>query len=198
MTRPNLYDRLYQKRQAAEALALQQAEQARLDAQAQAARVAPPPVLTPDVRLNALCIAGLTLRLPDDMTFQKVEATLERGHRPVSFSACITSVLKVAELAEAVDQLKQRLHEHHPGLDLVRQADYVLAGHPAISLDYAFVSGQQRRYGRTVGALLMTTEGTSCQWLEVSTLIDPDESALADWLPEFDVMLANMTTYQHP
>jgi len=45
---------------------------------------------------------------------------------------------------------------------------------------------------------LMTAEDTGRQWLEVSTLIDPNESALADWLPEFDAMLANMTMYQHP
>ena len=193
MTRPNIYDRLHQKRQAAEALARQQAEQARLDAEAEAARVAPPPVLTLDMQRNALCIAGVMLHVPDSLTFQKVETTLLRGQSEVSFSACIEGVMKSLELDQASEQLAHRLHERHPGLSLIRREACMFAGQAAVSLDYTFAVGQERRHGRTVGALLLTSDGRGRQWLEISTLIDPDHSILADWLPEFDAMLGKVT-----
>lgn len=195
MTRPNLYDRLYQKRQAAEALALQQAEQARLDAEAEAARVTPPPVLTLDGQRNALCMTGLMLQLPDDLTFQKVETTLLRGQSEVSFSACIEGVSRHMELDQAIEQLAHRLHERYPGLSLIRQEACMFAGQAAVSLDYTFAVGQERRHGRTVGALLLTSDGKHRQWLEISTLIDPNHSVLADWLPEFDAMLDRVTAF---
>lgn len=75
----------------------------------------------------------------------------------------------------------------------MRQAEALLAGHPAISLDYQFNAGQERRHGRAVCMIIASADGNKRQWLNVSTVINPDQSQLADWLIAFDAMLAGVT-----
>ena len=77
-------------------------------------------------------------------------------------------------------------------MTLVRQDHRLLAGHPALALDYLFPVAQQRQHGRTVCAIIASDDGAR-QWLEMSTHIDPSQPQLAEWLIEFDAMLAGMT-----
>jgi len=189
MYRPSIYDRISQKREAAEALARQEAEQQRI-----AAEVPPPaPVLALDAEQNALRIAGLNLLMPQGFVFRDIETTLEFAGCHVSFGARMRVAPEDLELSNAVELFTQKLRERHVDMTVVRQSESVLAGHRAITLDYQFNVDQERRHGRVVCAIIVSTDGNERQRLAISTVIDPDKSPLADWLIAFDAMLAGMT-----
>ncbi|WP_170931075.1 hypothetical protein [Pseudomonas sp. SID14000] len=192
MIRGNIYDRLSQRREAAEALARQQAEEARIAGQA-TLEVAPPPQLPMDAEQNALRIAGLNLLMPQGFAFRDIETTLEFAGCNVQFSARRRPAPEGLEINNAVELFIKKLRERHAELTLVRQAEALLAGHPAISLDYQFNAGQERRHGRAVCMIIASADGNKRQWLNVSTVINPDQSQLADWLIAFDAMLAGVT-----
>jgi len=193
MYRPSIYDRLSQKREAAEALARQQAEQQRIAEQAAAAVVQAPPVLELAPEQNALRIAGLNLLIPQSFAFRDIETTLEVAGCHVSFGARRRAAPEGLDLSKAVELFTKKLRERHAEMTVVRQAESVLAGHPAISLDYQFYNGQERRHGRAVCTIIVSADGNTRQWLDVSTVIDPNQPQLAEWLIEFDAMLAGMT-----
>lgn len=193
MIRGNIYDRLSQRREAAEALARQQAEEARIEVQATLEVAPPPPQLPMDVEQNALRIAGLNLLMPQGFAFRDIETTLEFAGCYVQFSARRRPAPEGLEIDNAVELFIKKLRERHAELTLVRQAEALLAGHPAISLDYQFNAGQERRHGRAVCMIIASADGNKRQWLNVSTVINPDQSQLADWLIAFDAMLAGVT-----
>jgi len=195
MVRANIYDRLSQKREAAEALAREQAEQARIAAETavEVTAVPAPPVLALNTEQNALRIAGLNLLMPQGFAFRDFDTTLEFAECQVQLSARRRIAPEGLELPQAVELFTRKLRERHPDMDVVRQAETLLAGHPAISLDYQFDAGQERRHGRAVCSIIVSADGNARQWLSFSTLIDPAKSKLGDWLIEFDAMLAGMT-----
>lgn len=193
MIRENIYDRLSQRREAAEALARQQAEEARIAAESATEVAPPPPALVVNAELNALRIAGLNLLMPQGFAFRDIETTLEVADCQVHFAARRRAAPEGIELTKAVELFATQLRERHPDMTLVRQNASALAGHPAISLDYQYNAGQERRHGRAVCAIIVSADGNERQWLNVSTVIDPDKTQLAGWLIEFDAMLAGMT-----
>ena len=193
MARPSIYDRISQKREAAEALARQQAEQQQVAVESLNEVAAPPPLLALDVQQNALKIAGLDLLMPQGFSFRDIDTTLEIAGCEVSFSACRRPAPQGLELTTAVERYVKKLREQHPETTIVREAEALLAGHCAISLDFLFSAGQERRHGRAVCTIIASADGSERQWLSLSTVIDPDQSRLADWLIAFDAMLAGMT-----
>jgi len=192
MIRGNIYDRLSQRREAAEALARQQAEEARIAEEA--AQNVAPPALALSADQNALRIAGLNMLMPQGFAFRDIDTTLEVAGCQVHISARRRASPEDLELPKAVELFTTKLRERHTDLALVRQAETLLAGHPAISLDYLFNLDQDRRHGRTVCTIIVSPDGKQRQWLNVSTVIDPSKSQLAEWLIEFDAMLAGVTT----
>lgn len=125
--------------------------------------------------------------------FRDIETTLEFSGCHVQFSARRRPAPEGLEIDNAVELFIKKLRERHAELTLVRQAEALLAGHPAISLDYQFNAGQERRHGRAVCMIIASADGNKRQWLNVSTVINPDQSQLADWLIAFDAMLAGVT-----
>ncbi|MEX5351211.1 hypothetical protein WCE02_07595 [Pseudomonas juntendi] len=192
MATRSIYDRISQKREAAEALARRQAEQEREAVQALSAMPAPVQALPLNAQSNALRIAGLDMRVPAAFSFRTLETTLEFAGCEVMFRACLRGAPDDLELPTAIDACVKKLRDCHTELTLVRQAESLLAGHPAVALDYEFQLGQARRHGRTV-CTIITHESDIRHWLEVSTQIDPAQAPLADWLIEFEAMLAGMT-----
>ena len=192
MATTSIYDRISQKREAAEALARRQAEQEREAAQALSTMPVPVQALPVNAQRNALRIAGLDLLIPAGLSFRNIETTLEFAGCEVMFRACLSAAPESLELPTAMDEYVKKLRDCHTELTLVRQAESLLAGHPAVALDYVFQLGQERRHGRTVCAIV-THESDIRHWLEMSTQIDPAQAPLADWLIEFDAMLAGMT-----
>jgi len=195
MYKPSIYDRISQKREAAEALAQQQAEQERAAAEALSKMPEPVPVLPLDIEQNALRVAGLNMLMPTGFNFRDIQTTLEFAGCEVTFSARRRIAPDGLDLPKAVDLYVKNLRDVHAEMTLVRQAECLLAGHPAMALDYLFPDGRARRHGRTVCAMVTSDEGQSRQWLEVSTQIDPSQAGLADWLIKFDAMLAGMTAH---
>lgn len=193
MVRANIYDRLSQRREAAEALARQQADEARIAAESAIEVSQQPPALVMNAENNALRIAGLNLLMPKGFAFRDIDTTLEFAGCHVQFGARRRRASEGLELDKAAEIFTRKLRERHSDIDLVRQASTVLAGHPAVSLDYQFNVGQERRHGRSVCTLIVSADGNERQWLTVFTVIDPSKSQLADWLIAFDAMLAGMT-----
>ncbi|MDZ3991661.1 hypothetical protein [Pseudomonas sp. Teo4] len=193
MARASIYDRISQKREAAEALARQQAEQEREAAEAQSRMPIAVPVLPLNAQQNALRIAGLHLQMPEGCGFRSIETTLELAGCEATFAARYRRAPEGLDLPHAVELYVKNLRERHVDMTLVRQGEALLAGHSAIAVDYVFTSGQERRHGRSVCAIISNDEGAPRQWLDVSTQINPDQSRMADWLIEFDAMLAGMT-----
>ncbi|WDY57006.1 hypothetical protein [Pseudomonas sp. PSKL.D1] len=191
MSKGNIYDRLWQYREAEEARARQQAEEERLAAEA--ARNAPPPELALDLEQNALRIAGLNLLIPTGFAFRRFETTLEFAGCQVAIGARRRCVAEGLSLSEAVDQFIEKLRQHHGDITVVRRAETLLAGHPAICLDYQFRVGQVPRHGRAACSHIDAADGNARQWLSVFTVIDPHIPQLADWLIAFDAMLAGVT-----
>jgi hypothetical protein len=194
MTRTSFYDRISEIREAAEAFARQQAEEA-ANAATLVVEPEPAPVVPLQLARNELKIAGLALLMPQGFNFRDIDTTLERDGHPVTFSAKRRPAPEGLTLQRAAELYVDNLRKHHPDVTIVRQSDSLLAGSAAISLDYVFSTGQQRQHGRATSAILDQASGGERQWFSVSTLIDPDNAELAGWLIEFDEMLGNITAY---
>jgi hypothetical protein len=193
-TRTSMYDRISEKRLAAEALARQQAEEA---ASAPVIVIEPEP--SPPVPLqpsrNELKIAGLALLMPHALTFRDLDITLDRDGQPVTFSAKRRPAPEGLTLQRSAELYVDNLRKHHGDVTVVRQSDCLLASSPAISLDYAFMAGEERRHGRATSAIIAPAQGNERQWFSVSTVINPEHAELASWLIEFDEMLENIAAF---
>lgn len=190
-TRTSMYDRISEKRLAAEALAREEAEQAAAVA-AIAITHEPAPVLPLQPSRNELKIAGLALVMPHLLAFRDLDMTLEREGYPVTFSAKRRPAPEGLTLQRSTVLYVDNLRKHHSDVTVVRQNDCLLAGSPAVSLDYAFKVGQERRHGRATSAIIAPANGNERQWFSVSTVINPDQPAFANWLIEFDEMLGSI------
>lgn len=190
-TRTSMYDRISEKRLAAEALAREEAEQAAAVA-AIAITHEPAPVLPLQPSRNELKIAGLALVMPHLLAFRDLDMTLEREGHPVTFSAKRRPAPEGLTLERSTELYVDNLRKHHSDVTVVRQNDCLLAGSPAVSLDYAFKVGQERRHGRATSAVIAPANGNERQWFSVSTVINPDQPAFANWLIEFDEMLGRI------
>lgn len=186
-TKPNIYDRLWQKREAAEARAREQAEQEA------ALALQPPPALPVLPERNAMTLAGLQLLMPQGARLCDVWATLEVGGHCVTVNARSRSVAQTLTLDQALQDYLAEARRHHAEVTPVRQQPSLLAGHPALLLDYLFDQHEARRHCRTVLTLIPPSDGQESRSFSLSTVIDPDLRPLADWLIDFDAMLAAIT-----
>jgi hypothetical protein len=192
-TRTSMYDRISENRLAVEALDREEAEQAAAAA-AIAITNAPAPVLPLQPSRNELKIAGLMLVMPQLLAFRDLDMTLEREGHPVTFSAKRRPAPEGLTLQRSTELYVENLRKHHGDVAVVRQQDCLLAGSPAVSLDYAFKAGQERRHGRAISAIVAPAGGNERQWFSVSTVINPDQPAFANWLIEFDEMLGSIAS----
>lgn len=191
MARTSIYDRISEKRLAAEALARQQAEEA-ANAPALVIEPEPVPVLSLQPARNELKVAGLALLMPQGFNFRDIDTTLEKDGHPVTFSAKRRPAPEGLTLQRSAELYVGNLRKHHPDVTIVRQRDCLLAGSPAISVDYVFTADQERRHGRATSAIIDPVNGSERQWFSVSTVINPDLPALASWLIDFDDMLSDI------
>lgn len=194
MARTSIYDRISEKRLADEARAREEAERV---ANAPPLVIEPEPVEPVPLQLacNELKLAGLNLVLPQEAALRDIDITLDRNGLPVTLSAKRRAAPDGLTLEHSATLYADNLRRLYPDLAIVRQADYLLAGHQAIALDYVFTQGQITRHGRAVSSIIAQPSGGERHWLSISTLIDPNKSALADWLIDFDAMLASIATY---
>ncbi|ANJ55716.1 hypothetical protein [Pseudomonas silesiensis] len=192
MVRTSIYDRISEKRLAAEALARQLQQQA---ADAPPAVIEPEPIVKVPLQLarNGLTVAGLNLLIPDGFNFRDIDTTLEKYGHPVTFGAKRRPAPEGLTLRRAVELYVEKLRQDHPDVTIVRQSDGVLAGHRAIALDYIFTAGQERRHGRAMSAVIESDNGNERQCFSISTMINPAHAELADWLIEFDAMLESVS-----
>ncbi|MNU43586.1 hypothetical protein D3C71_323760 [compost metagenome] len=192
MVRTSIYDRISEKRLAAETLARQQLQEA---AEASPAVIEPEPVAVVPLQLtrNELKVAGLNLVMPQGFNFRDIDTTLEKHGHPVTFSAKRRPAPEGLTLQRSVQLYVENLRKNHPDVTIVRQSDCLLAGSPAITLDYIFTAGQERRHGRATSAVIQPGHGNERQWLSMSTMINPAHAELADWLIEFETMLENIS-----
>lgn len=190
-TRTSMYDRISENRLAVEALDREEAEQAAAAA-AIAIEPEPVPVLPLQPSRNELKIAGLVLLMPQLLTFRDLDMTLDREGQPVTFSAKRRPAPESLTLQRSAELYVDNLRKHHVDVTIVRQSDRLLAGSPAVSLDYAFMAGQERRHGRATSAIIAASDGNERQWFSVSTVINPEHDALSSWLIDFDEMLENI------
>lgn len=190
-TRTSMYDRISEKRLAAEALAREEAEEA---ARAPSIFIEPEPapVIPLQPSRNELKIAGLALLMPHALTFRDLDMTLDREGQPVTFSAKRRPAPEGLTLQRSAELYVDNLRKHHGEVTVVRQTDCLLAGSPAVSLDYTFMAGDERRHGRATSAIIAPAQGNERQWFSVSTVINPEHAALASWLIDFDEMLDNI------
>ncbi|MFJ4445226.1 hypothetical protein ACIPZ8_24475 [Pseudomonas sp. NPDC089422] len=184
----NLYDRLWQQREAAEARARAQAEE-----EAALALSQPAPALPVLPERNAMTIAGLQLLMPERARLRDVSAALQVGEHSVTLRARCRSVAQTLTLDQAMDSYQAEARQQHEALTLVRQQPSLLAGHPALMLDYLFGQDEARRHCRTLLTLIPPSDGHEALSFSLSTVIDPDLRPLADWLIDFDAMLAAVT-----
>lgn len=192
MVRTSIYDRISEKRLAAETLAQQQLQEA---LEASSAVIEPEPVAVLPLQLtrNELKVAGLNLVMPQGFNFRDIDTTLEKHGHPVTFSAKRRPAPEGLTLQRSLQLYVENLRKNHPDVTIVRQSDCLLAGSPAITLDYIFTAGQERRHGRATSAVIHPGDGNERQWLSISTMINPAHAELADWLIEFETMLENIS-----
>lgn len=191
MVRTSIYDRISEKRLAAEALARQEAELA-ANAPAAVVEPEPAPIIALQLTRNELKLAGLEIQMPQGFNFRDTDITLNKDGYPVKFSAKRRPAPDGLTLQRSTELYLDNLRKHHPDVTVVRQAECLLAGSPATSLDYVFNVGEERRHGRSISAIIEPVNGSERQWFNVSTMINPAHAALADWLTEFDAMLENI------
>ncbi|MFJ4065891.1 hypothetical protein ACIPW4_11375 [Pseudomonas sp. NPDC089996] len=185
----NLYDRLWQRREAEEARARAQAEK-----EAALALSQPAPTLPVLPERNAMTIAGLHLLVPRSARLSDVWVTLQVGEHSVIVRAGCRSVAQTLTLDQALDSYLAEAREQHAELTLVRQQPSLLAGHPALMLDYLTGQHEARRHCRTVLTLIPPSDSREALSFSLSTFIDPAQRPLADWLIDFDAMLVAVTT----
>ncbi len=192
MVRTSMYDRISEKRLAAEALAREEAQRA---AQAPPIVIEPEPLPAIPLQLtqNEMRIASLNLRMPPGFSFRNSDTTLEKYGRTVTLSAKRRAAPEGLTLERSVELYVENLRKHHPDFILVRRRDCLLAGSPGVSLDYLFNSGTERSHGRAVVTIIDAQQDDERHWFSLSTVVNPDHAELAEWLIEFDAMLENIT-----
>lgn len=188
MVRTSIYDRISEKRLALEAQERLEAELAD-NAPAIVIEPEPTPVLQLQPARNELTIAGLDLVLPQSCSFRNIDITLDKEGNAVTVSVKRRPAPDGLTLQRAVDLYVENLRKLHSDITIVRQSDCVLAGSAANALDYIYTAGQATRHGRAVSSIIDPVSGGERQWLNISTMIDPNKAALGDWLIDFDAML---------
>ncbi|WP_226488905.1 hypothetical protein [Pseudomonas sp. B20] len=187
MVRTSLYDRISEKRLADEALAREKELHA-ASAPPIVPEPEPVPVLPLELTRNEITVAGLKLVMPQRVNFQEISITLEKDGHPITLTITRRPVRDDLTLNRYTGLYLANLRERHPDIDTVRQRDCLLAGNAAVALDYLLTSRQGLTHGRAINAIT-TAENGDKQWLCISTMIDPDTAALADWLIDFDAVL---------
>ncbi|HEK1691573.1 TPA: DcrB-related protein [Pseudomonas putida] len=196
MIKGNIYDRLSQRREAAQALAKEEAErQAAAEAALQAATLAelaqPLPLVADHNELHA---AGLRLVMPQGLNLHESTTTLQLGPHQVTLTTKRQSVAQGQTLDHLLEQHLAEARQRHTEVTLIRKHPCTLAGHDALNLDYRFTNGPEARHCRAVMILVPERVGQEAQALTLTTVVDPDQEPLANWLITFDAMLANITS----
>lgn len=140
-----------------------------------------------------MTIAGLQLLMPQRARLCDAWVTLEVGEHSVIVNARTRSVAQTLTLDQAMDSYLAEARQHHTDITPVRQQPALLAGHPALLLDYLFGQPEARRHCRTVLTLIPPGDGHEARAFSLSTVIDPEQRPLADWLIDFDALLAAIT-----
>lgn len=188
MVRTSFYDRISEKRLADEARARVEAQRL-ADAPPVIPEPDPVPVLPLQLTRNELKVAGLTLVMPQGVKFRDIDITLEKEGHPITLTVKRRPVHLELALERSASLYVENLHKIHPGINIVRQRDCLLAGSPAVALDFVYPSGQHLRHGRAINAIISAVDGNDRQWFSVSTAIDPDKAELAEWLIDFAAVL---------
>lgn len=185
--RPNLYDRLSADRIAKEKAAqVAQLEAAALEAERQAAPVAPAILQEAS---SCFTFGGFQLDFPDGFRFRDIQTTLEHDGEPVTLNIRRRDVREGQTLDQLFEDSLQALLRVNPQVRFVRRSDANLAGSPAKTLDFQFTIDHEQQHGRLIGALVPVAGRDYPQWLEISCAIDPAKAGLSHWLLQFDRML---------
>lgn len=193
--RTSIYDRLSERREATEKAAREQAERdAAAEAALQAARLAErarPLPLVPD--RNELTLSGLRLVMPQGLQLRDCTTTLQVGQHQVTLHAQRSPLAREQTLERVVEQHLAEARQRHTEITLIRRQACSFAGHDAVRLDYRVCNADEARHCQAVMLLVPERAGQEAQALTLSTVVDPDQEALASWLITFDAMVANIT-----
>lgn len=190
MRRTSMYDRLSEQRLAreeAERLAL---EQVAAEPVADIIEVTPPaPLLDTPSSFN---FGGFNFVFPEGLAFSDISAVTHLDGEEITISVQRRSVTEARTLAQSFAGARNELGARHSDMRIIRQRESMLAGNPAMVLDFIFRAGHEERHGRLIGAIVPLADENQRQWLSVSCVIDPEKPALKGWLLEFDDMLGRL------
>lgn len=194
MTRTSMYDRISERRAAAEALTQEEEKRAHLAAELAAKQVQNPPPIAMRLTASQLSLGGFTIQFPTDLHFYNIETTLERNGHPVRMNVQRRDVLANEELQDSFNKALDSLAAERAALKLIRRRDCLLAGNPAQIVDFHFNADHREMHGRLIGAIVPVDGCATHQWLAISTVVDPGLPGLGCWLIEFDILLTGLTT----
>ncbi|RJX82702.1 hypothetical protein [Pseudomonas sp. LS-2] len=191
MTRTSFYDRISEIREAAEAFARQQAEEA---ANAPPVTVEPEPEPVTPLRdtPSSFSFGGFELLFPEGFSFRDIQTTIEHEGEPVVLNIKRRDVHEGATVEGLVDEAMQTLCKLYPELRIIRKRSCTLAGSAAQAVDFHFNIGHAERHGRLVGGIVPVVGKQASQWVSISCVIDPARPGLSLWLIDFDNMLSGM------
>lgn len=188
MKRTNIYDRISEKRIAAEKAALEQ--------QAALANAKPEPepeVIVPMTHApSRFSFGGFDLLFPEGFSFRDIQTTIEYEGDPVVLTIKRRDVREGATLDDLLDEAMQHFRKLYPQLRVIRELDCKLAGSAAKVVDFHFTIGNAERHGRLVGSVVPVAGQQAPQWISLSCVIDPIKPNLSLWLADFDDMLSGM------
>lgn len=189
VVRTSIFDRLYERRMADEALARQQAEQAAAEVAAAALLPVEIPVTPMVDKPSRFDLGGFLFELPASTSVRDMELTLDHEGEAVLLAVRRRDVGETPTLADLFTAEIEALEQRYPHLHQVRRRESLLAGNKALALDYQFLDGHDQRHGRLVAGLIAQADNSAPQWLSIRCTFDPNVEALGGWLLQFDQML---------
>ncbi|WP_244160358.1 hypothetical protein [Pseudomonas graminis] len=187
--RTSMYDRISEQRLAREALEKQQADQALAEAEALALAPIVVPVVPMTESPSSFNFGGFNFAFPGCFSIQNLTLTLDQNGEPVEVSVRRRTVSEQQTLELLFDEAIAALRQSHPQMRIIRKRECLLAGSPALALDYRFNVGHSDHHGRFVAGLVPHAGGIAPQWLSIGCKVDPNSEALSQWLLQFDQML---------
>lgn len=189
MARTSMYDRISEKRLAAEAAAR---EEELLKAQAVKPEPEPEPVTPLKNMPSSFSFGGFELLFPQGFSFRDIQTTIEHEGDQVVLTIKRRDVPEGATLDNLLAESMQTFRKLYPELRVIRERDCTVAGSAAKAVDFYFAIGHAERHGRLVGSIVPVADQRESQWLTLSCVIDPVKPNLSLWLVDFDNMLSGM------
>lgn len=190
MSRPNIYDRISERRLATEALA--RAAEVKAEEQRVPLIERAPACELKNVP-SRFSFGGFDLQLTMGAVINDASLTLDHDGEAVTLRLRRYDVPQGQTLDAAFTNAAQALHKQYPGLTKIRTRNCRLAGHPAKQLDYYITHDAEESHGRLTGALMPLAGTQDWQWLGIFCAIDPTKPALSRWLIDFDSMLEELS-----